>query len=63
MVGVPADRRAAREAETIAVTALRARIGDLHGDRRPGALAERIAGGGLDPGRTADELMAGITEG
>ncbi|WP_030956263.1 methylmalonyl Co-A mutase-associated GTPase MeaB [Streptomyces sp. NRRL S-481] len=59
--GVLAERRmsrASREVETIAVTALRERIGDLHGDRRLGALA-----GELDPYRAADELVAGLTEG
>lgn len=64
--GVLAERRrarAAREVETIAVTALRQRIGDLHGDRRLGALADRIVGGELDPYRAADELVAGLTEG
>lgn len=64
--GVLAERRAsraAREVETIAVTALRERIGDLHGDRRLGALAERIVAGELDPYRAADELVAGLTEG
>ncbi|MFF7727365.1 methylmalonyl Co-A mutase-associated GTPase MeaB [Streptomyces sp. NPDC008001] len=62
--GVLADRRtarAAREVETIAVTALRERIGDLHGDRRLDALAERIVAGTLDPYAAADELVAGIT--
>ncbi|MEU3185510.1 methylmalonyl Co-A mutase-associated GTPase MeaB [Streptomyces sp. NPDC006923] len=53
--------RAAREVETIAVTALRERIGDLHGDRRLDALAERIVAGELDPYSAADELVAGIT--
>ncbi|MEV6384825.1 methylmalonyl Co-A mutase-associated GTPase MeaB [Streptomyces sp. NPDC051773] len=64
--GVLAERRrvrAAREVETIAVTALRERIGDLHGDRRLDALAERIVSGELDPYRAADELVAGLTEG
>ncbi|MGW6080541.1 methylmalonyl Co-A mutase-associated GTPase MeaB, partial [Streptomyces sp. NPDC055186] len=59
--GVLAERRrarAAREVETIAVTALRQRIGDLHGDRRLDALADRIVGGELDPYRAADELVA-----
>ncbi|MGW2327459.1 methylmalonyl Co-A mutase-associated GTPase MeaB [Streptomyces sp. NPDC001700] len=56
-------RRAAGEVETIAVTALRARIGDLHGDRRLGALAERVVAGELDPYTAADELVAGVTEG
>ncbi|CAL9525405.1 putative GTPase [Streptomyces sp. enrichment culture] len=62
--GVLAERRrarAAREVETIAVTALRERIGDLRGDRRLDALAERIAGGTLDPYAAADELVAGLT--
>ncbi|MDX3225425.1 methylmalonyl Co-A mutase-associated GTPase MeaB [Streptomyces sp. ME19-01-6] len=54
-------RRAAGEVETIAVTALRARIGDLHGDRRLGALAERVTAGELDPYAAADELVAGVT--
>ncbi|MDO0936674.1 methylmalonyl Co-A mutase-associated GTPase MeaB [Streptomyces sp. DG2A-72] len=64
--GVLAERRlarASREVETIAVTALRERIGDLHGDRRLSALAERIVAGELDPYRAADELVAGITAG
>lgn len=50
--GVLTERRLARasqEIETIAVTALRRRIGDLHGDRRLSALAERIVAGELDP--------------
>ncbi|MGW0708851.1 methylmalonyl Co-A mutase-associated GTPase MeaB [Streptomyces sp. NPDC002643] len=64
--GVLADRRRARashEVETIAVTALRQRIGDLHGDRRLSALAERIVAGELDPYGAADELIAGLTRG
>ncbi|MFB8114618.1 methylmalonyl Co-A mutase-associated GTPase MeaB [Streptomyces sp. NPDC055962] len=64
--GVLAGRRtarAAREVETIAVTALRERIADLHGDRRLDALAERIVAGGLDPYAAADELVAGLTGG
>ncbi|MGY0491725.1 methylmalonyl Co-A mutase-associated GTPase MeaB [Streptomyces sp. WG-D5] len=62
--GVLAERRvarAAREVETIAVTALRERIGDLSGDRRLGALAERIVSGDLDPYRASDELVEGLT--
>ncbi|MFC8225580.1 methylmalonyl Co-A mutase-associated GTPase MeaB [Streptomyces sp. NPDC057287] len=55
--------RAAREVETIAVTALRERIADLHGDRRLDSLAERIVAGGLDPYAAADELVAGLTGG
>jgi LAO/AO transport system kinase len=64
--GVLAERRRARaahEVETIAVTALRERIGDLRGDRRLGALAERIVAGRLDPYRAADELVEGLTQG
>ncbi|MEU3506238.1 methylmalonyl Co-A mutase-associated GTPase MeaB [Streptomyces hundungensis] len=63
--GVLAERRrarAAREVETIAVTALRERIGSLHGDRRLDALAQRIVDGELDPYAAADELVAGLTE-
>ncbi|MFD7295559.1 MULTISPECIES: methylmalonyl Co-A mutase-associated GTPase MeaB [unclassified Streptomyces] len=62
--GVLSERRAARaarEVETIAVTALRERIGDLSGDRRLGALAERIVAGELDPYRAADQLVEGLT--
>ncbi|GAA4114636.1 methylmalonyl Co-A mutase-associated GTPase MeaB [Streptomyces hundungensis] len=62
--GVLAERRrarAAREVETIAVTALRERIGSLHGDRHLDALAQRIVDGELDPYAAADELVAGIT--
>jgi LAO/AO transport system kinase len=64
--GVLAGRRAARaarEIETIAVTALRSRIGDLGGDAHLGGLAERVAAGALDPYAAADELLAGLTAG
>jgi LAO/AO transport system kinase len=64
--GVLAERRlarASREVETIAVTALRERIADLHGDRRLSTLAERIVAGDLDPYRAADSLVEGLTEG
>ncbi len=64
--GVLADRRrhrAALEVEHIAVTALRQRIGDLHGDRRLDALAERIVTGETDPYTAADELVEGLTNG
>ncbi|MEU6849179.1 methylmalonyl Co-A mutase-associated GTPase MeaB [Actinacidiphila alni] len=56
-------RRAAGEVENIALTALRSRIGDLRGDRRLDALAERVADGALDPYAAADELIAGLTAG
>ncbi|WP_030688371.1 methylmalonyl Co-A mutase-associated GTPase MeaB [Streptomyces sp. NRRL B-1347] len=62
--GVLASRRvsrAAREIETIAVTALRERIADLHGDVRLSALAERIVAGELDPYAAADSLVEGLT--
>ncbi|MFF3540629.1 methylmalonyl Co-A mutase-associated GTPase MeaB [Streptomyces platensis] len=64
--GVLAQRRrsrAAHEVETIAVTALRERIGDLRGDQRLDALAERIVAGETDPYRAADELVDGLTNG
>ncbi|MGX1850597.1 methylmalonyl Co-A mutase-associated GTPase MeaB [Streptomyces sp. NBC_01456] len=64
--GVLAERRrsrAAHEVETIAVTALRERIGDLRGDQRLDALAERIVSGETDPYRAADELVDGLTNG
>ncbi|GGX34166.1 MULTISPECIES: methylmalonyl Co-A mutase-associated GTPase MeaB [Streptomyces] len=62
VLGERRAKRAAHEVETIAVTALRERIGDLRGDRRLGALAERIVAGELDPYAAADELVAGVTE-
>ncbi|RKN40960.1 methylmalonyl Co-A mutase-associated GTPase MeaB [Streptomyces hoynatensis] len=56
-------RRAAREVETIALTALRGRIAALHGDRRLTALAGEVARGGLDPYGAADRLVAAVTGG
>jgi LAO/AO transport system kinase len=53
-------RRAAQEVETIAVTALRSRFGDLHGDQRLDTLAGKVAAGALDPYTAADELIAGV---
>ncbi|MFI6350712.1 methylmalonyl Co-A mutase-associated GTPase MeaB [Streptomyces sp. NPDC050560] len=53
--------RAAREVETIAVTALRERMADLRGNTRLEALAERVVTGGLDPYTAADELVRGVT--
>ncbi|MFG2649354.1 methylmalonyl Co-A mutase-associated GTPase MeaB [Streptomyces sp. NPDC048436] len=64
--GVLTERRAtraSREVETIAVTALRERIADLHGDARLSALAGRIVAGELDPYAAADELVASLTSG
>ncbi|MFF7457763.1 methylmalonyl Co-A mutase-associated GTPase MeaB [Kitasatospora sp. NPDC008115] len=54
-------RRAADEIEAIALAALRARIGDLHGDRHLVTLAEQVVAGGLDPYGAADRLVAGLT--
>lgn len=62
--GVLTSRRIARaagEVEAIAVTALRERIADLHGDARLGALAERIVAGELDPYAAAETLVEGLT--
>jgi LAO/AO transport system kinase len=55
------QRRLARvraEVEAIAVETLRARFGDLHGDKRLDALAARVLSGELDPYAAADELIA-----
>ncbi|MCY0933457.1 methylmalonyl Co-A mutase-associated GTPase MeaB [Streptomyces sp. H34-S4] len=54
--------RAAREVETIAITALRARLADVHGDARLEALAARVARGELDPYAASDALLAVLTE-
>ncbi|GCD95119.1 methylmalonyl Co-A mutase-associated GTPase MeaB [Embleya hyalina] len=53
-------RRVADEVEAIAVTALRARIGDLRGGRRLESLADQVLSGSLDPYAAADELIAGL---
>ncbi|WP_230423709.1 methylmalonyl Co-A mutase-associated GTPase MeaB [Streptomyces radicis] len=61
--GVLAERRARRaawEIETIAVTALRERIGDIRGDLRLTALAERVTTGATDPYAAADELVRAL---
>ncbi|MYV96914.1 methylmalonyl Co-A mutase-associated GTPase MeaB [Streptomyces sp. SID3343] len=54
------QRRVADEVEAIAVTALRARIGDLRGGRHLDTLAGRVLAGDLDPYAAADELIAAI---
>ncbi|MEU7063210.1 methylmalonyl Co-A mutase-associated GTPase MeaB [Streptomyces sp. NPDC051578] len=64
--GVLAERRtarAAREVETIAVTALRARMADLRGDAHLGTLAAKVASGELDPYAASDALLDTLTEG
>ena len=53
-------RRVADEVEAIAVTALRARIGDLRGGHDLDALADRVLVGDLDPYAAADALIAGL---
>ncbi|KIQ63683.1 transporter [Kitasatospora griseola] len=54
-------RRAAQEVEAITLAALRARIGDLRGDRHLDALAGQVAEGALDPYTAADRLVAELT--
>jgi LAO/AO transport system kinase len=53
-------RRAADEVEAIAVTALRARFGDLHGHADLDRLAGLVAEGSLDPYAAADRLLAAL---
>ena len=63
--GVLATRRQARashEIQTIALTALRTRIGDLGGARHLPTLATQVATGALDPYAAADTLIAGLTD-
>ena len=52
--------RAAAEIEAIALGVLRSRFGSLHGDSRLAALADRVAGGELDPFAAADELLESV---
>jgi LAO/AO transport system kinase len=53
--------RAADEVEAIAVTSLRARIGDLRGGDLLDGLAERVVAGTVDPYSAADELVEAVT--
>jgi LAO/AO transport system kinase len=53
--------RAADEIESIAVTALRERMGDLRGGELLDSLAGRVVAGGIDPYSAADELVAGVS--
>jgi LAO/AO transport system kinase len=56
--------RAADEVETIALTALRERVGDLRasdGDHNLDALAADVVAGRTDPYAAADRLLAGLT--
>jgi len=53
-------RRVRDEIEALAVTALRRRFGDLHGDARLDALADRVLNGQSDPYSAADEIIAAL---
>ena len=53
-------RRVRDEIEAIAVTALRRRFGDLHGDARLDTLAEKVLAGQFDPYAAADEIIAAL---
>ncbi len=53
-------RRVRDEIEAIAVTALRRRFGDLHGDARLDTLAEMVLAGQFDPYAAADEIIAAL---
>jgi LAO/AO transport system kinase len=53
--------RAAAEVEAIAVAALRARIGDLHGSEALETLATQVVTGSLDPYAAADQLVDTLT--
>jgi LAO/AO transport system kinase len=55
--------RGAHEIEALAVTSLRAQMGDLRGGSLLGELAARVHAREIDPYTAADELMAGITRG
>jgi LAO/AO transport system kinase len=55
-------RRARDEIEAIAVTALRARWGDVHGRSELDELAAAVVAGETDPYAAADELLATFTE-
>lgn len=54
-------KRAADEVEAIALTVLRARIGDLRGGDALDLLADRVVAGQLDPYTAADELVAALS--
>ena len=55
-------RRARDEIEAIAVTALRARWGDVHGRSELDELAVAVGAGKSDPYTAADELLEAFTE-
>jgi LAO/AO transport system kinase len=53
-------RRAEREIEAIAVTALRARLGSVRGGEALASLAKQVAAGETDPYTAADQLTGGL---
>jgi LAO/AO transport system kinase len=55
-------RRAADEVESIALTALRERMGDLRRGHALDDVADRVVAGELDPYAAADLLVEGLTE-
>ena len=55
------ERRARDEIEAIAVTALRARFGDLHGHADLDSLSAHVSAGELDPFSAADRLLRAVT--
>jgi LAO/AO transport system kinase len=57
------EARARDEIESIAVTVLRERMGDLHGNQRLDTLAAKVLDGTCDPYSAADELVEGLTAG
>jgi LAO/AO transport system kinase len=61
--GVLVERRRSRardEIEAIAMTALRSRFAQLHGDARLDVLAAKVADGDTDPYAAANELIAAL---
>jgi GTPase len=54
-------QRASEEIEAIVLTALRGRIGNVHGDQRLDALADAVLAGVFDPYAAADKLVEGLT--
>jgi LAO/AO transport system kinase len=53
-------RRARDEIESIALTALREKFGDLHGDARLDGLADAVVAGERDPYAAADEVIEAL---
>jgi LAO/AO transport system kinase len=56
-------RRARDEIEAIAVTALRAQWGDVHGRSELDGLAQAVASGESDPYTAADVLLSTLQDG